>query len=77
MEGLLEYTFLHMFFFVFKPKFKFKESYHSRCPPCCVVGTRWYVHPLDHSDQTKCIRSPFIGDMRTNHPITGLGGLLS
>ena len=27
-----------------------KESYHSRCLPCCVVGTRWYVYPLYHSD---------------------------
>ena len=25
--------------------------------------------------QTKCIRSPFIGDMLSNHPITGIGGL--
>ena len=53
MDGLLEYTFLHMFCIIFKPKIKLKESYHSRCPACWVVGTRWYVglHPLYHSDE--------------------------
>ena len=37
---------------------------------CLLLVARKYIY------QTKCIRSLFIGDMRTNHPITGLGGLL-
>ena len=48
-------TLLYTCIFVFKPKIKLKESYHSRCRPCCVVGTRWYVHPLYHSDETKML----------------------
>ena len=32
---------------------------------------------LKYIYQTKCIRSPFIWDMRTNQLITGLGGIFS
>ena len=28
----------------------FIEFDRSWCPPCWVVGTRWYGHPLYHSD---------------------------
>ena len=54
-------TLFYTCIFVFKPKIKFKKSYHSRCPPCCVVGTRWYVHPLYHSEPViyrMCMHKP-------------------